>query len=794
MFINYLTIALRLLLRNKIYVAINLFGLAFALACCMWAYLNYDFRASFDAQHKGTGNIYRINSLKQVEHASQPWALSPLPLAEVAISTIPSIEQVVRVYQKSVVVKKDDNALSETIHYSDPAFFNFFTFPLKGGTYQSFKDKSAVISADFARKYFATELPIGGEITMVNPVGEQEVLTVIAVMDKQPLNSSFQFDIIVPFDNLFTSSTFIRNNSKGQPFITTFVKIEDNESISGVEKQLNSYVPVHNQGRGEWKINSFYLQPFKAIALSSDRDFAGYVYGSPLNANPRGVVVIVPAVMSLFILLITCFNFTNISVAFASRRLKEIGIRKVMGGVRIQLMKQFLMENLILGLLASLLAVTFLIGLIPTLNNAMGIELQLTYTNVTLWALLVLLPALTAFVSGLYPAIYISSFQPVQVLKGNTTFGSSNLFTRLLLTVQFSICSLALISGIILSQNAAYQEKVDFGYDIENVVVVELTHSGQYTALKDMASKHPKVEKVSGAVQQIGDNSYQVTVSSNSNETKAQVAHIGGAEYLQTMGIKLSKGRQFYADKGLDSEKSIIVNQTLVKSLHLQHPVGEQIKIEDAYFTIIGVVEDYKEYGLHGLVPPCILRLAKAEEYKLMVVRAGKENLTQVNQFLQASWQKLAPGMPYNAFLQSELTAKEKYLNEGFRIVSFFLALVTILLSSSGLFVLVSLNVIRRSKEIAIRKVLGAGVWQMITFINRDFIRLMLIAFTIGSLLGYVFINGLLFRFIYVYHPQVGLEAFVATFFLIIISCVLTVGVKVYRAASANPVKVLHRV
>jgi hypothetical protein len=161
MFSNYLTIALRLLWRNKIYVAINLFGLAFALACCIWSYLNYDFRASFDTHHQGTENIYRINSLKQVEQDSQPWAVSPLPLAEAAISTIPAIEQVARVYQKGVVVEKDDNAISETVHYTDPAFFNFFTFPLKGGTYQSFKEKTAVISEAFARKYFATDLPLG---------------------------------------------------------------------------------------------------------------------------------------------------------------------------------------------------------------------------------------------------------------------------------------------------------------------------------------------------------------------------------------------------------------------------------------------------------------------------------------------------------------------------------------------------------------------------------------------------------------------------------------------------------
>jgi ABC-type antimicrobial peptide transport system permease subunit len=389
-------------------------------------------------------------------------------------------------------------------------------------------------------------------------------------------------------------------------------------------------------------------------------------------------------------------------------------------------------------------------------------------------------------------AVYISSFQPVKVLKGTTVFGSSNRFTRFLLTAQFSISCLALITGIILTQNAAYQQQVDFGYDIHNVAVVEITKAEHYAALKNIASSHPGIENIAGSVQQIGDGSYQITATHNTKEIKAQVAHTGGKPYLETMGIKLKEGRHFHEQSDLDSEKSVIVNQTLVNALHLERPIGEQIKIEDKYFTIIGVANDYKEFGLHGLVPPCILRLAKAEDYKVVVVRAEEKNLAEVNQFLQASWTKIAPGLPFKGFLQSELTAKEKYLNEGFQAVAFFLAMVTILLSASGLFALVSLNVIRRSKEIGIRKVLGASVWQMVIFINKDFIRLMLVAFAIGSAFGYLFIHNLLFRFIYVYHPEVGPQAFIATFLLIMLSCVLTVGVKVYGAASANPVKALR--
>jgi putative ABC transport system permease protein len=334
MFNNYIKIALRVLLRNKVYVAINLLSLGFALACCVWSYLNYNFRASFDANHTGTENIYRINSLREVEHSSQPWGVSPLPLAEAALKDMPAIEQVARLYHKSVVVKKDDNALSETIHYADPEVFSFFTFPIKYGNYTGFKDKTVVISEAFGQKYFPNQLPLGKELTLLNQEGQEEIFTVGAVMQKTPVNSSFQFDIVAPFENLFTSGTFTRSNWKHPEYITTFVKIKETSIISQVEEQLNGFRQLHNAGKEDWKINGFYLQPFKQIAFSSDRDFAGFVYGSLLNANPRGVVVIVPAIMSLFILLITCFNFTNISIAFASRRLKEIGIRKVIGGLR----------------------------------------------------------------------------------------------------------------------------------------------------------------------------------------------------------------------------------------------------------------------------------------------------------------------------------------------------------------------------------------------------------------------------------------------------------------------------
>lgn len=790
---NYITIALRIFKRNKIYVAINLVSLGFALACCILAYLNYDYRARFDENHTHTQNIYRLNSLRNVDGQTQPWALSPLPLAEILVNNFSGAERFARLYSNGAVVKHNEHVFSEKIHYVDKSVFDFFDLPFKSGGLAGFSDnRSLILNEDMAAKYFGTQQPVGKEIVIVTPEGKEEVFTVTAVLEKAPLNSSFQFDIVISFDHLLNSKYFTANSWNNPNLLTTFVEIKAKQNIKSLEKGLQPYVTLHNQARNDWKVDGFYFQPFKEIATSSDIDFDGFVHGSPLQSNPRGVLVIVPAIMSLFILLITCFNFTNISIAFAGNRLKEIGMRKVLGVRRIELIKQFLTENIVLCLIASILALIIVSSLLSAFNGLTGGELKLNFkNNLVLWLLLVLLPLITAIIAGLYPAVYISSFQPIGILKGKTKLGSSSRFTRFLLTAQFSLSCLALIVGIILTQNAYYQQEVDYGYDIDQVAVVELNAPQSFTPLSNAMRQHPKIKGIAGTAQQVGDGSYQVTVQADAREFKAQVAHVGGKEYLSTMGITLTQGRHFNRGKA-DEEESILVNQTLMKALDLSEPLGKRLKVDSTYFTIVGVVEDYKEYGLHGLVPPCILRLADLNNFNYLVVRAAKQDLPEVYKDLQTTWLKVVPNVPYKGFLQTELTEKERYLNTGFSSVAFFMAVVTMLLSGSGLFALVSLNVLRRSKEIGVRKIVGASVSQIIILINKDFIRIVFIAFTVGSLLGYLLVSKLIFKFIYVYHPPIGAGAFLATLSLILISCAFTVGFKVYQAAITSPIKALR--
>lgn len=790
MFSNYLKITLRFLWRNKVYTILNVVGLGFAIACCILAYLNYNYHNTFDQKQAYSKHIYRLNSMRVIDGNKQPWAVIPLLVTQ---SIQNEQVQIARFSGASVIVKHVENTFDEHIYYADKAIFEFFSFPLKSGSLSGFgQPNQLIISENFAEKYFPKQIAVGQSLTIVGSDGKPEIFTVTAVTQKIPGNSSIQFDIITSFDNQFTNGQVPANNWTTPKLITTFVRLKDEKATHLVTAKLNPYLPLLNRNGTNWNVKGFFLQPFSELAASSDIDMPGYVYGSQLTSNPRGVLVIVPAMMSIFILLITCFNFTNISIAFASRRLKEIGIRKVMGGRKSQLIFQFLSENLVLCLLASALAMLFVRLLLPTVFQLTNVDLSPEYSNdYGFWLFLICIPCICAIFSGLYPAMYVSSFQPIRILKGNTFFGSFSRFTRFLLIAQFTLSCFALVVGIVMSQNASFQKKTDFGYSINEVTVVEINNPHEYSVLSQAVLQNPAIKSVAGCTQQIGDGTYTQTAKTTNGQTQVQVADVGGKDYLNTMGISLVQGRHFYVS-GADAHKSILVNQTFLQRLHLANPLGQRVTLDSAHYTIVGIVNDYKEYGLHDLVPACVLRMAKTNAYKYMVVRADKEKLKQVTKYLQATWHNLNPNVPYRGYLQTDLIEKEVRMTQGFKSIAFFLAIVTLFLSASGLFAQISLNIDKRSKEIGIRKVLGASILQIIVLVNREFMRMLLIAFVIGSVLGYLFTSKFIFQVIFQYHPVAGPEPYLYTLLIVIISCSLIIGSKIFEAAKANPIERLR--
>ncbi|WP_418359721.1 FtsX-like permease family protein [Sphingobacterium detergens] len=789
MFYNYLKIALRILWRNKVYVILNTIGLGFAIACCILSYLNYNYRASFDQNQISERHVFRLNSIRMVDGNKQFWGTVPGPMADAMVKENAGAKQIARLGNAAVVVKIGDHTFDEHIHFTDRPLFDLFNFPLRDGNLSSFdQPNQIVISETLADKYFSKQVPVGQSVTLIDADGQLRVYIIAAVTKQIPANSSIQFDIITSFNNgkifgLSTPDDWTHSNS-----ITTFVELDDSNKVPSIIANLNPYVALNNQHHKEQRVEGFTLQPFSELATSSDIDMPGYIYGSQLATNPRGVLVIVPAIMSLLLLLITCFNFTNVSIAFASSRLKEIGIRKVIGGVRRQLVWQFLTENMILCLSAAILALVFVQLLLPTINQLTGLVLSPDYErDFGFWLFLLCIPAICAMLSGLYPAMYITSFQPVSILKGKTVLGASNRFTRFLLISQFSLSCFALVVGIVMANNAKFQQKADFGYAINEVAVVAINTPQEYTLFSAAVRENPAIRNVAGTTDQIGESSYTQNVRIGKEDIQAQVARIGGEEYLNSMGIRLVQGRHFFSI-GTDADKSIMVNETFLQRSQLKQAIGQQVTLDSINYTVVGVVKDYKEYGLHGLVPPCVLRMAQPDEYKSMVIRADKDKLVAVNSYLQSTWNRLLPNMPYRAYFQSEVIEKEIRMTEAFKSIAFFLAITTLLLSASGLFAQISLNIDKRNREIGVRKILGASILQIIQLIGKEFVRILFIAFVTGSVLGYLFTSKFIFQVIYHYHSSPGLMPYIGTLFTVVLCCGLIVGMRVYRAARTNPV------
>ncbi len=787
---NYFKIAIRILSRHKTYVFLNIAGLGFALACCLLAYLNYDYRETFDANYPDTENIYRINSKRISDGVVNEWGVSPIGLGEALKKNSSSVTSYARLFSAAGVIKNANDVFSEQIHFADPAFFDLFSVPLSEGNSSQFAaPNNVIISQTLAKKLFGNQSALNREITLINRQGMEQPFLITAVLGILPQNSSFQFDVITSIDTYFSKADQINISNNRE--VSTFLEIPNKTSLSNVEHQASSYAALYNKDKQKEKIEGFKLQNFQNIAFSSDRDLEGYVYGSTLNQNPRGVIVFGPAIMSFLILLIACFNFTNISISFASTRLKEIGIRKILGGIRAQLIKQFLAENILLCVLASGLAVFFVIALLPSFNSVSGLSLSFNFKDLSLYLFLFSLPLFTALVSGLYPSLYISSFKPISILKGQTTFGDSNVFTKVLLCAQFSLTCFALIIGISLTKNAYYQSAVDYGYAINELAVLEVDSLSEFNILNNTLKSNPQIKSIAGTVNQIGEGSPVLKVEAGNKVIDATVTTTGGESYLKTSGVMLKEGRYFYSNRSMDPESSVMVNESLLSALNIKSAVGHRIKVDSTLYTIVGVVKDYKESGLHGEVPPIILKLANPENFRYLTVRADKASLPGVYKKMKDTWHRALPGKPFRGFMQNELIEKELYMNEGMKSVSFFLAITTIALSASGIFALISLNIIRRKREIGMRKVLGASILSIISLLNKSYFRLMMLSFVIGSAIGFLLIDNLLFRFIYAYHAEIGVMPFILTLSILLITTAITIGNKVYKTAVSSPIKTL---
>ena len=478
---SYIKLALRNMKRNMGYVIFNVVGLGIAMACLIIAYLSYDYNQNFDSFHEKSDQIYRLNSIIQRQERQIEYGIVPMAVITHLQEQLKGQVRSSRYHGRDINIKSKDDYFSTGAGFVDEDFMDMFTFEMVSGDAHAYLDKSTIlISEATAQKFFPDQNPLGSYLTLSYAPDNEREYRIGGVYKDVQRNSSFIFDALAHIDNDFELLDFEENSWR---FFarSSFVELDNDADLPIVQKELASVLPLINELRGDSPLKEIRLQPLSEVAKTS-RDMPSHL----LNESLPSSAVIGPIVMSGLLLLIACFNFTNTAIAASSRRLKEIGVRKTMGGLRKQLIFQFLGENIVLIFGAILVAILLSEFLVPAYNSMWRfLEIDLDYLeNLNFLLFLVAVMVLCAVVAGAYPSLYISNFKPANILKGGFKLGGTNRFTRVLLTLLFSISLSAIVASIIFYQNALYQENVNLGVSRESVVGVDFNDQSKLVAIR----------------------------------------------------------------------------------------------------------------------------------------------------------------------------------------------------------------------------------------------------------------------------------------------------------------------
>ncbi|WKN41795.1 ABC transporter permease [Tunicatimonas pelagia] len=787
---NYLLIALRNARRNKVYLIINVLGLGLGLACMLTAYTFFAFNQEFDSYFSDTDNIYRVQRTLAGERASQGIGERiPLPLAVTASEEISGVQEATRVFAASELLRTDDEVFSEYIGFTDTNFFTFFPFQIKFGETGSYTGTDKVIlNEELASKFFEDKNPVGQTLTLRFGDGQEVSLTVGAVVT-YPENTSFYYDAFVPLSHYLAIGNHNQDDWAAGIRSNTFLKLSSSQAVNEVNTQLEKFVATANATDITYKYRDFWVIPFRDSRVN-ENEIRGDATYTNRRINP--VATIIFGTLAFLILLLACFNLTNTSIALASRRLKEIGIRKVMGGMRHQLVVQHLLEIILIGVLA--IGVGWLIAQYLSVAFFNLWDTPFSLDDVNLWNMslaLVLLLVLVAMIAGLYPAIYSTRFHPATILKGNLKLKGSNWFTRSLLSLQFALSIALLIGGFVAISNTEYLQNLDLGYDIHEVISLGGLEPPEAQMLLIEAQQHPKVKIVSAlrGSDIWGNGSKEVQVDT---ATFASRIFQVDANYLETVGMDISVGRGFNADRASDYTEAVLVNVAFVEKMNWDDPINQRILYQDTARYVIGVVQNIVNNLYDNEQRPSLFRQIQPERYSKVMIKAAPDDLAEIDEYLQSRWKEIVPFEPYES---SYLTQAAMYYPiremRNLKKVYFFLAVLGGLLAVAGIFSLAQINIARRNKEIGVRKVLGASVAKIINTLNREFVWILAVSAVLGGGIGYLYNWAFLENF-YAFHIEIGLFPLIVSGVIIVGIALLTTSLTIRRTANTNPAQVLR--
>ena len=803
MFRNYLKIALRTLAINKAYSIINVVGLSIGLAAAMLIILYTKDEVSYDRFHANSTRLYRIARQEltpagKIDHLEGNTGLFQGPTFSAGI---PEIQSFVRYRSDRMDLKNGTEIASQEVFFADSSFFSVFSFPLlSGDTRTALREpRSVVISEDMARRQFGTTEALGKFIFFKNPVDDKirfDPYTVTGVARNSPQNSSIKFDILLPM--VIDQAEMTNNENWFNMFLNTFVLLHPGttqDQIMRIEAKMNqiyranaaSSIKMMADKYGFKNQVAYGLQPFTAMHLSKELPANnGLVDGS----SPMFSYIL--SGIALFILLIACINFVNLTVARSLKRAKEIGVRKVVGGGRLQLTLQFLGESFLLCLGAFLLALLWLQLVLSTFNQLANKTLDLAYLMDTKLVLgYVGLFLTTGFLAGFYPALVLSGYNPVQTLYNRFNLSKKNYLQRSLVVLQFALASFLIIATLTIYSQFDFLTTKDLGYDDTNIISVDKSNlkRSEVLLLKRELLKNGNIVDVAPK-----NGGQWGTIAKVNQNTEINFKYeTVDPTYLPLFHIPIRKGRNFSPDFPADSTRSVLVNETFAKKAGWTNPIGQVVDFwykPDEKYTVVGVVQDHHFNALNEAIGPQLFTMKPGNQFGKVFMKIKPNTTTASLKYIEKTFKKLFPFHPYSYTFLEEANLKQYESEAKWKQILLFGAILTIFISCIGLFGLATLSAERRTKEIGIRKVLGASVASIIQLMSSDFLKLVVLSLLVAFPLAWYAMQQWLEN--YPYRISISGWTFAVAALLTILIAFFTVSFQSIRTALVNPVTSLR--
>lgn len=787
---NYFKIAIRNLWKNRAFSFINILGLSIGMTACFLISLYVSFELSYDTFHTKKDRIYRvvtdIKTPSETIKASGPsWAVPP------HMNDFPEIETAVRVLNDVILFRKDNIKFNETESlWADADFFSVFDYKLlKGNPLTALKEPfSIVLSESSAKKYFGDNDPIGQTILITDDAYPS---TITGVMEDIPENSQIQGDVLVSMTTITQKFAEGVDDQWGNYGPFAYLLLTPGTNAEDLENKFPAFLEKWNgKGMEESQMHAtLFLESLNDVYLKSDR--GGFVTGNINN-------VYIFSIVALFILLIACINFINLTTARSSERAKEVGIRKVVGAAKFQLARQFLGESVIICLIAFLLTLVVSSLLLPSFNQLAGKTISHGIFENPQYLLLLFSTAIgIGLLAGIYPALVLSSFKPTIVLKGRFATGTKGNYLRKGLVISQFAISIALIIGtIVVYSQMSYMRNLNLGFEKDQILVLDTNGDKSRDALKQAISNLPNIKDVSLSSSVPGGGNSSAYSEIENVKGDLQVANLDlyfvDFDYISLFDIQVTAGRPFSRDFKTDTTQAMVLNEAAVKMFGYSSPeqaIGKRFKQWGREGKIIGVIKDFHFQSLKNPIKPLSMRIEPSRNDYLSI-SVSATNLTATMAVVEKEWGEIIPNKPFSYYFLDEFFSRQYKSEEQFGQLFLNFALLAIFLSCLGLFGLASYSTMQRTKEIGIRKVMGASVSNILNLLSFDFLKLVVVSFFVAAPFSWYFMNKWLIDF--AYRTTISWWVFIVAGVIALLIAVITVSFQALKAAITNPIKSLR--